>query len=98
MTLLQAILRRLARELADPAAAAAAPTTIDQLRHTVERVDGVRFGALLEALQPDAGCQQGALDDILHTARTMPADQATGPVSYTHLRAHETDSYLVCRL
>src|SRR5664279_1410652 len=21
-----------------------------------------------------------------------------GPVSYTHLRAHETDSYLVCRL
>src|SRR5664279_4492050 len=22
----------------------------------------------------------------------------TGPVSYTHLRAHETDSYLVCRL
>src|SRR5665647_2352321 len=23
---------------------------------------------------------------------------ARGPVSYTHLRAHETDSYLVCRL
>src|SRR5680860_1768283 len=23
---------------------------------------------------------------------------ALGPVSYTHLRAHETDSYLVCRL
>ena len=22
----------------------------------------------------------------------------TAPVSYTHLRAHETDSYLVCRL
>ena len=22
----------------------------------------------------------------------------TSPVSYTHLRAHETDSYLVCRL
>src|SRR5664279_5826870 len=22
----------------------------------------------------------------------------TNPVSYTHLRAHETDSYLVCRL
>jgi hypothetical protein len=65
-------------ELADPAAAAAAPTTIDQLRQTVERVDGVRFGALLDALQPDAGRQQGALDDILHTARTMPTDQATG--------------------
>src|SRR5680860_1747880 len=25
-------------------------------------------------------------------------DLAVGPVSYTHLRAHETDSYLVCRL
>ena len=24
--------------------------------------------------------------------------QDMGPVSYTHLRAHETDSYLVCRL
>src|SRR5680860_1674595 len=24
--------------------------------------------------------------------------QSIGPVSYTHLRAHETDSYLVCRL
>src|SRR5665647_3667375 len=26
------------------------------------------------------------------------ADRASDPVSYTHLRAHETDSYLVCRL
>src|SRR5680860_1813911 len=25
-------------------------------------------------------------------------DQPSVPVSYTHLRAHETDSYLVCRL
>src|SRR5680860_1774137 len=24
--------------------------------------------------------------------------KGVGPVSYTHLRAHETDSYLVCRL
>ena len=30
----------------------------------------------------------------------MAFDEGTGltPVSYTHLRAHETDSYLVCRL
>src|SRR5665647_656636 len=27
-----------------------------------------------------------------------PEGRASGPVSYTHLRAHETDSYLVCRL
>src|SRR5680860_1748419 len=26
------------------------------------------------------------------------APLTAGPVSYTHLRAHETDSYLVCRL
>ena len=25
-------------------------------------------------------------------------EQLKEPVSYTHLRAHETDSYLVCRL
>ena len=25
-------------------------------------------------------------------------DPVKRPVSYTHLRAHETDSYLVCRL
>src|SRR5665647_3920280 len=33
--------------------------------------------------------------------RGVDADHAAGaiePVSYTHLRAHETDSYLVCRL
>src|SRR5665647_3743974 len=27
-----------------------------------------------------------------------PDDTTISPVSYTHLRAHETDSYLVCRL
>src|SRR5680860_1842415 len=36
-------------------------------------------------------------------SRTQPGDlvvlpQERRPVSYTHLRAHETDSYLVCRL
>src|SRR5664279_1854969 len=28
----------------------------------------------------------------------VPAESSSGAVSYTHLRAHETDSYLVCRL
>ena len=27
-----------------------------------------------------------------------PYNSTNTPVSYTHLRAHETDSYLVCRL
>src|SRR5680860_1600445 len=31
--------------------------------------------------------------------RRLPAPKASPqPISYTHLRAHETDSYLVCRL
>ena len=41
--------------------------------------------------------QQGetmAMDD----ASTAPGGKGANPVSYTHLRAHETDSYLVCRL
>src|SRR5680860_1700773 len=29
---------------------------------------------------------------------SVPPPQGSIPVSYTHLRAHETDSYLVCRL
>ena len=29
---------------------------------------------------------------------SVNADRRPDPVSYTHLRAHETDSYLVCRL
>src|SRR5665647_1705476 len=32
---------------------------------------------------------------VLYSANVSIADN---PVSYTHLRAHETDSYLVCRL
>src|SRR5665647_1863615 len=32
------------------------------------------------------------------TVKTDPTDWGTVAVSYTHLRAHETDSYLVCRL
>ena len=35
--------------------------------------------------------RKAALDDVKET-------RAQGAVSYTHLRAHETDSYLVCRL
>src|SRR5665647_2080776 len=31
-------------------------------------------------------------------ASDLAALGITNPVSYTHLRAHETDSYLVCRL
>src|SRR5665647_3980652 len=36
------------------------------------------------------GCQRGRSQELRVACLT--------PVSYTHLRAHETDSYLVCRL
>src|SRR5680860_1709563 len=40
-----------------------------------------------------------AILDTSAKSRTSPFFAArTRPVSYTHLRAHETDSYLVCRL
>ena len=39
----------------------------------------------------------GPLFGLFFGASLLPLAMAT-PVSYTHLRAHETDSYLVCRL
>src|SRR5664279_5425447 len=35
---------------------------------------------------------------LLRSGYPWCAEDGTGTVSYTHLRAHETDSYLVCRL
>src|SRR5680860_1699477 len=49
--------------------------------------------------QPRAGSRPGLRAQRLSpTGRAGPGDDAADPVSYTHLRAHETDSYLVCRL
>src|SRR5680860_1623017 len=39
----------------------------------------------------------GGNHDHYHLPKPLSTDEGT-PVSYTHLRAHETDSYLVCRL
>src|SRR5680860_1601522 len=66
-------------------------------------------GGLVEALI-EVGAVGGALDldlavrglgggEIVAVAVAGRADDVVAvPVSYTHLRAHETDSYLVCRL
>src|SRR5680860_1786221 len=46
------------------------------------------------------GLSGGALphaDGVLVVTSKMRAITDVRPVSYTHLRAHETDSYLVCR-
>ncbi len=76
---LQSTLRALAWELRNPAVAAALPATVQQLREQVDLTPGVRFGALLDAVQPDPAAQQTALDGILHAARTMPDEQLYDP-------------------
>ena len=46
-------------------------------------------------------CAIGPRDVIVEGTRNMleaSVKHRVKPVSYTHLRAHETDSYLVCRL
>src|SRR5680860_27467 len=51
---------------------------------------------------PNAVCSPFTLMELIKTKRLTPASAAwrarLSAVSYTHLRAHETDSYLVCRL
>jgi tetratricopeptide (TPR) repeat protein len=69
---LQANGRELARLLKDPAGDV--PSTVDAIRRQVEEVEGVRFGALIDALEPVPARQQAALDAILGAARGTPAD------------------------
>src|SRR5680860_949522 len=52
----------------------------------------------VDLLEP--GARHVCVDEVSHSATlTFNADdpRPLRPVSYTHLRAHETDSYLVCR-
>src|SRR5680860_981510 len=75
-------------------------------RYTCKPVDQQRFNKLIEPLVADALSQyritRTASADITNsiscTVLGAFAFQKFTPVSYTHLRAHETDSYLVCRL
>src|SRR5680860_1612158 len=76
-----------------------------QVRVISEPDPGV-LGELLERVNLRAGplardpFPLEVVPDRLAVAPEMPGDRTDrpAPVSYTHLRAHETDSYLVCRL
>src|SRR5665647_2598101 len=58
--------------------------------------DSVNRFLLRESYEPqDLFNEAKKLLDVV--GGTLNVDDTT-PVSYTHLRAHETDSYLVCRL
>src|SRR5664279_5939242 len=49
--------------------------------------------------RPDSGRKKCSMSSVASTAsRTLRGVERWNSVSYTHLRAHETDSYLVCRL
>ena len=41
---------------------------------------------------------EGTQESDNDTENDSEETESSSPVSYTHLRAHETDSYLVCRL
>src|SRR5665647_1232014 len=62
-------------------------------RHDVDVPRGGR-AVVAECDLDDARCRQ----ILLHDRDDMRLCLVFAPVSYTHLRAHETDSYLVCRL
>src|SRR5665647_2039639 len=47
---------------------------------------------------PDPAQRQTRVDDVLDDQHVPTSDVGVKAVSYTHLRAHETASYLVCRL
>lgn len=69
-------MRGLARDLRSLGHQALVPASVAALTEHVERVDGVRFGELVAALEPDAAAVQSALDRIIQTARDQPAEQA----------------------
>src|SRR5678816_1479850 len=66
--------------------------TVEDLR---ERLEGYRSSlALMRRLVPERNEVPNLLDDISTRAKI----RGVTPVSYTHLRAHETPEHLVCRL
>src|SRR5680860_622385 len=69
----------------DPGQLGVQPATIVELNQLVE--DGKINNKMATEV----------LDGVLAGEGT-PTEIVAKPVSYTHLRAHETDSYLVCRL
>src|SRR5665647_3567161 len=67
----------------------------------VEReLHGPLEGLVVTRYRHDVPCARVEVVEAAHPVPDAAGRAAAGriPVSYTHLRAHETDSYLVCRL
>ena len=69
----------------------------DELQRVVSFVDAPGHETLMAIMITGASIMDGAML-MVAANETCPQPQTREPVSYTHLRAHETDSYLVCRL
>ena len=68
---------------------------------TISLGDACRPGCLADATdvcQIEELVRLGELTKRAWNHNVQVMVEGPGPVSYTHLRAHETDSYLVCRL
>src|SRR5680860_1745570 len=70
------------------------PAVSQQLRYAPD-LEAVRPEVLLNAAAP---VLKALAAEHGYQRLAVFGSVARGPVSYTHLRAHETDSYLVCRL
>src|SRR5664279_5540249 len=89
LTALEPPLRTKAKRVACPSRSNALPATTSKFRSG----RWCRF-LTYPPSKPTTSCLQDSLD----VAVARSSADFSSPVSYTHLRAHETDSYLVCRL
>src|SRR5665647_3845798 len=88
--------------------------SLEKWTDIVKMENFAKHGEVIKFLKDNYGLTHGFANLIAHKAKGSDADSAENkndlielqyngkehfkPVSYTHLRAHETDSYLVCRL
>jgi hypothetical protein len=78
-------LRSLASELWADSGDAPLPSTVAEVVSVAELTEGVRFGGLLAALQPNPRTIEDALAEILATAAALPPDDAEPDLSaYLH--------------
>src|SRR5680860_1742790 len=73
---------------------------IDILKYSQDALTEEREATLEDCIRmrEDAGVTWINVNGIHDLELVSSVCDCFGPVSYTHLRAHETDSYLVCRL
>src|SRR5665647_2409348 len=69
---------------------------IDQMRKAVTSIISLGIGSPDQA--PSENTVRRLIDESTKATSHGYQSYIGIPVSYTHLRAHETDSYLVCRL